>query len=440
MKVELIHPPHANSVDDRLDPPLGLLLIAAHLRREIPGIEVRVNDMSGPARPAIGHADVYGITSYCTSLSFTERLARSIRRQEPKAKIVVGGANPTAMPEAYAFADHVIVGAGERAMLSIIRGEVTDRIVRAAPVDQELMALFPAYDLVDLSSYHRTIDGAPSVPMLSARGCPYRCAFCGQGTMHRLYGTAKADPRQVFDHIRRVVDECGVRAINFQDDVFTLVRRRLYELLDLIGTLGIVFRCHGRAGADNEEVYERLAEAGCRQVAWGIESGSQRMLDLMRKRAKVRDNRNVIRWAKKYGIISRAFFVIGFPGETAETMEETRRFIAEADPDQYFVSNFVPYPGTPVWENPERYGISRMSLDLDQYYQVGADGTGGLTIDTKWLSRAEFRELELSFRGWLRENKPRRGPLLDYERDLEAGQEERIDLAEFYGGLSEWMT
>lgn len=139
----------------------------------------------------------------------------------------------------------------------------------------------------------------------------------------------------------------------------------------------------------------------------------------MIKGAKIKDNYNVIEWAKKYGIVSRAFFVIGFPGETADTLEETRKFIVDADPDQYFVSNFVPYPGTPVWDNPEKYGITWMSRDFDQYYQVGKDGTGGLTVDTLWLSRAEFRILEVAFRTWLKENKPRRGCLLDYEKKME---------------------
>jgi anaerobic magnesium-protoporphyrin IX monomethyl ester cyclase len=417
MLVELIHPPHPNSTDDRLDPPLGLLLLASYLREHVPGITVRVNDMSGDANRSPGEADFYGVTSYCTSMRFTRKLAMLV-----KGNLIVGGANPSAIPDAYHFAKHVVIGPGEVALASIVSGKTKDRVVIGGPVDA---GLFPAFDLVDLNSYHRRINGLPSVPILTSRGCPYHCAFCGLDLMHGLSGSLFSTPQQVVDMVQRVIDDCGVRAINFQDDIFTLNRKRLFQLLDLLVPLNIVFRCHGRAGTDNEEVYKRLAESGCKQVSWGIESGSQQILDRMHKQVTVQENHDVIQWAKKYGITARAFFVIGFPGETEETLEETKRFIINADPDQYFVSNFIPYPGTPVWKSPQDFGVVRISKDFDQYYQVGKDGTGGLTIDTQWIRRADFRRLELEFRAWLRENKPRRGCLLDYEKDLEGGEEEQ---------------
>jgi radical SAM superfamily enzyme YgiQ (UPF0313 family) len=135
----------------------------------------------------------------------------------------------------------------------------------------------------------------------------------------------------------------------------------------------------------------------------------------MNKQVKVQDNYNVIKWAKKYGITSRAFFIFGFPGETKDTIEETKRFIENSDPDQIFVSSMVPYPATDVGDNPEKYGISNMSKDYNQYYQVSKDGTGGITIDTEWLSKEEFRELELNFREWTKQ-RPMRGFLQDYEK------------------------
>ena len=138
------------------------------------------------------------------------------------------------------------------------------------------------------------------------------------------------------------------------------------------------------------------------------------MLDCMKKQVKVQDNYNVIQWAKKYGIVSRAFFMIGFPGETRETLEETKRFIEESDPDQYFVSNFVPYPGTDVYDNPGDYGITNLSKDYDQYFQVSKDGTGGLTIDTEWLTKEQFRDLELEFREWIK-TRSMRGEKQNYE-------------------------
>ena len=407
MKVVLIHPPHPNSTDDRLDPPMGLLYIAAHLEKH-GDTAVEIVDLSGRTHWNIPYADIYGITAYVATLEITEKISRECRNVNPKAKIVIGGAHATARPNDFPYADKVVQGYGEEPMLLM-----TGRI---GSVD---LFEFPSYHLTDIKSYSRRIDGKPSLPYLTSRGCPFKCAFCGLASMHES-GCHMAKPSVVGRQIRRIKDEFGIDRINFQDDIFTMNKFRLFRILELIKPLGIRFRCMGRAGYDTEETYERLADAGCEQVAWGIESGSQYILDRMGKKSTVQDNKNVVAWAKKYGIVSRAFFIIGFPGETKETMEETKRFIEESDPDQYFVSNFVPYPGTDVGDNPGKYGIKNMSSDYSQYYQVSKDGTGGLTIDTEWLTRQEFRDLELEMRAWLK-SRPMRGQVQDYESSFREG-------------------
>jgi radical SAM superfamily enzyme YgiQ (UPF0313 family) len=402
MKVLLIHPPHPNSTDDRLDPPMGLLYIASHL--EANGINVDVLDLSGQSDWTIPFADVYGITSYIATLDITEQIASQCKASNPRAKVIVGGAHATVRPQDFPYADKVVQGYGEGPML--------DLCGRQAPVD---LFRFPAFHKVDLESYSRLIDGKPSVPFLTSRGCPFKCSFCGLAQMHNINGRYHMMESDTAErHFRHIKNELGIDRLNFQDDIFTMNRPRLFKILESVKELSFRFRCMGRAGYDIEETYEKLAEAGCGQIAWGIESGSQYMLDRMRKEIKVQDNHNVIKWAKKHGIVSRAFFMIGFPGETRETIEETKRFIEESDPDQYFVSNFVPYPGTEVADNPEWYGITNMSYDYSQYFQVSKDGTGGCTIDTEWLSKEQFRELELEFRAWIK-TRTMRGAKQNYE-------------------------
>ncbi len=419
MIVELIHPPHANSTDDRLDPPLGLLLIASYLKKYQPDVFVYVTDLSGlsPKDWNIGFADVYGVTVYAPSLTISKEIIKRCKEKNPKAIIVVGGAMPSAMPQLFDV-DHVVIGEGEQPMKLLI--EALKRKASYPKVGicvTNTPFLFPAYELIDFRSYHRTINKVKSLPYLSSRGCPYRCSFCGLNQMHEISRVRFAEPEVVYEHLKRI-KEMGIGAVNFQDDIFTMKRDRLFKILDLIKPLDLKFRCHGRAGLDDERVYEKLAEAGCVMVSWGIESGSQWMLDRMNKQVTVMENFQVIQWAKKYGLTSRAFFVIGFPGETKETLDETRRFIAHSQPDQYFVSNFIPYPKTDVAQNPKKHGITEMSENFDDYYQVCEDGTGGLTIDTEWLSRSQFRELELELRQWLKENMEMKGDILDYEQTL----------------------
>jgi radical SAM superfamily enzyme YgiQ (UPF0313 family) len=433
ISVQLIHPPHPNSTEDRLDPHLGLLLIASYLRDFLGVGEVTVNDLSGIDEEdwKVDEADIYGLTVYATTLALTDKIARVCKEKNRNSIVVVGGAHPSCLPASPEFMsnpdiDLVVIGEGEIPMANIVRRRLRNasvpsidgKIIPAASEPFDYF-LFPSFDLIDVTSYHRTVGGERSLPFLTTRGCPFSCSFCGLSKMHELGRRVRfCPPKMAYEHILRIKTEFGINAINFQDDQFTLNRPRLFEMLDMIKDLGIKFRCHGRAGYDNEEVYKKLSEAGCVQVAWGIESGSQEILNRMNKRVKVQDNYNVIEWAKKYGITSRAFIIIGFPGETRETLEETKEFIKRADPDQVFVSSMVCYPGTDVWNNPVKYGITNLDTDFSQYYQVGRDGLGGLSFDTEWLSKQEFRELEIKFRTWIQENVRFRGSLLDYEKVL----------------------
>lgn len=430
MKIVLIHPPHPNSTDDRLDPPLGLLYISSYLKQY--GINVEIKDLSEKYLSTehsifknksskildidcIPFADIYGIVVYISSIDITKQIVSFCRSINPNCKIVVGGAHPSSCPYDFPYVDHVVVGAGEVAMYDIITGVIQAHIIIGTEPDNYF--LFPSYDLIDPHSYHRKIEGNISLPILTSRYCPFKCSFCGLSKMHKLGNTVRMDsPENVYYNIKRIKDDFGIDRINFQDDIFTLNPDRLFKILDLIKPLNIKFRCMGRAGYDTEQTYEKLSEAGCSDIAWGIESGSQYILDRMNKQVKVRDNYNVIQWAKKYGITSRAFFIIGFPGETVNTIEDTKKFIELSDPDQYFVSSFIPYPGTDVGDNPSKYGIINKSLDYNQYFQISKNGLGGLTIDTEWLSKNDFRDLEIQFREWINKREMR-GSLQDYEKE-----------------------
>lgn len=422
LTIELIHPPHPSAIEDRLDAPLGLLYIASIL--ESHGYNVRVNDFSGTPQEAwqVGWADIYGVTTYATSIQPSKKIARLCKDKNRNCKVVVGGAHPTAVPERMdSIFDIVVIGEGELAFLEIANDFPDNRRYYQKTIERNLdLYPNPAYHLVDLYSYKRTIKGKTSLTMLTSRGCPYRCAFCGLAKHHQV--VKLRSPEAVVKEISYLKDKYGIEKYNFQDDTFTLNKKRLHRLLDLLKPLNIGFRCHGRAGLDRKEDYVRLKEAGCELIAWGIESGSQKILDRMNKQVTVADNENVIRWAEEAGITSRAFFIIGFPSENRKHIEETKRFIERADPDQYFVSNFIPYPGTDVWNNPEKYDVTWINQDFSNYFQIDGTGFGGINIETKSLTKKDFRKLEIDFRNWINRRK-RRGSLLEYEKALEANHQ-----------------
>lgn len=417
LTIELLHPPHPESIEDRLDAPLGLLYIAANLRKH--GHEVRINDLSGIPQDEwkIGMADIYGTTMYAPTMAVSEQIAHMCKERNPAAKVVAGGAHPTAIPEEISSDFDIIgVGEGEEIMVDIARDYPDNKRVYRKPLEHDLDKYpNPAYDLIDPFSYKRTLGGEMALTILTSRGCPYRCSFCGLADHHKT--VKKRSPEKVAEEIRFLKERYGIAKFIFQDDTFTINKKRLEEMLDLIRPLEIGFKAHGRSGNDSAEDYRRLRDAGCETIAWGIESGSQKMLDLMNKRTTVRKNEEVIQWAKDAGLISRAFFVLGFPGEDQRTIEETQRFIERTDPDQYFVSNFVPYPGTDVWNHPEKYGVTKIYTNFEEYYQVNGTGFGSRKIETKNLSSEEFEKMEREFRNWINQRQ-QRGKLQEYEKKL----------------------
>ena len=414
--VELIHPPHFESSEDRLDAPLGLLYIASNLEKE--GYNVRVNDLSGckPPEWRIGKADIYGITLYAPTIAVSEQIAKICKKTNHKSKNVVGGAHPTAMPDQMSeVIDIVCIGEGEEAFLEIAKDYPNNKRFYQKVLDKNLDNYpNPAYPLVDLFSYKRNFGGAQAITILTSRGCPYRCSFCGLADHHKIM--KRRSPENVAQEIQEIQAKYGINKFNFQDDTFTVNKKRLHKMLDLFGPLNIGFRAHGRSGLDTPEDYIKLKKAGCEVVAWGIESGSQKMLDLMNKQTTVKKNEEVIKWAKDAGLITRAFFILGFPGETKETVEETKEFIEKVNVDQYFVSNFVPYPGTDVWNNPEKYGILKINKNFEKYFQVDKTGFGSRNIEMDNMTLEEFQEIERDFRKWIGKREMR-GSLQDYEKN-----------------------
>jgi radical SAM superfamily enzyme YgiQ (UPF0313 family) len=349
-------------------------------------------------------------------MDITKKIADLCWLKNHNSKIIIGGAHATQAPQDFPYADYIVQGPGELAVGKIVRGETLERVIHGEwPED---LFILPAYDLIEMDSYSYKVGGKPAMPVLTTRGCPYKCAFCGLTTVHKNQAKVRqATAQEAYEQFKYLKDTYGIENFAVQDDMFTFGKKRFKELTELIKPLGIHYRCHGRAGYDNEETYRLLAESGCTMVAWGIESMDQSILDRMNKKCKVQDQINVARWARKYGITSRAFLIIGFPGETRETIENTKRGITDADFDQSFVCSFIPFPGTDVANNPEKYGITYIDPDFDKYFIVDENGNGGITIDTEWLSREEFAVIGEDFRKFMK-SRPFRGPTQDYEKSI----------------------
>ncbi|MDD5557267.1 MAG: radical SAM protein [bacterium] len=374
-------------------PLLGLGYLAAYLRRS--GLEVRIADAKferlgldailGRARefrPAL-----LGITAMTHEVVRASRIAAAAKEALPGLATVIGGPHVTALPaetlaEFPAF-DAAVYGEGEETLLELagavrrggglssIRGIAfrdggAVRTTPPRPWREDIDGLpFPAWDLYP---------PAPEYQIFSSRGCPYRCSFC----MRVLGDTVRS--RSVGNVVREfewVTETYRPREISFSDEVFTLDERRTAAVCDLLIEKGLHRRvrwfANARANCLSRPLYRKMREAGCVRVGVGIESGNPEILARIHKGITLEKARRMVRMCREEGLDTAAFFIIGHPGETRETIRQTIAFARELNPTSVAFGIMVPYPGTEIAALASRGEggyrlISHDWSDYDKYF------------------------------------------------------------------------
>jgi len=383
-KIYFINPPSPYLINDASYPPSGLMYLAAAV--EPFGHEVKIVDLAGNPRwkETVSNldADLFGITCVTPNV----KVVREISLLLPKGKpIVIGGVHPTFLPQdtlEQIRCDAIVQGEGEIVIKKLIhdleqgnlKRTYRGRLVPVAAIPK------PARHLVTLSKY--SPGGQSTTPIYTSRGCPYRCNFCSKITA-QTYRTFPLE--RVLDEMEEVM-KFGYRSILFGDDDIGIQPDRLKNMLKAIMPLRVNFRLNQDARQIDEEMLIFAAKAGCSEISFGIESGSQKMLDLMNKHTTVEANRRAILETKKHGIKAKAYFVVNFPGEDERTIIETLKFVEETKPDKWLLSSFAPLPGSDTFRRPRHYGITWMSSAWEDYYLVGTDGQFKPCFETKELT------------------------------------------------------
>jgi len=222
------------------------------------------------------------------------------------------------------------------------------------PLIQDLDALpFPARHIVKSDSYREAVfTGRRCTTIVSSRGCPYQCIFCLWP--RTMYGRKfrKRSPENVVDEVQHVVDEYGVDEIYFDDDCLTLDKNRLIKICREIvrRNIDVKWMCQARVNNADQEILKAMKKAGCHYIKYGVESGSQEMLDAMKKGITLEQVREAFKLTRKVGIKTQAFFLLGLPWETPETVKETIEFAKEIKPDSAQFAVVVPHPGTELYD------------------------------------------------------------------------------------------
>lgn len=369
-----------------IEEPLGLAYIAAVL--EEAGHKVRIMDCiaekidQNTFRKEIEKSgtDFVGITALTPMISKTYDAVRIINEACPDIPVSIGGPHVGAMIninrheqifENNCHIDIAIYGEGEYTMLDIVErmkkgksiedveGTIVNkdgRIILNEPrkAIEHLDELpFPARHLLPEGVYIPTPSSYKKLPvksMISSRGCPFQCIFCDKS----VFGSKVRfrSPENVVDEMELLVDKYKANEIRFWDDNFTLKEDQVEKICNEIKNRGVdvIWSCFGRVNTVNAEMLKNMKRSGCWQIDYGVESGNNDVLRFIKKGFTKEQVVNTFRLTREAGINIRAFFILGLPTETVDTVKETIEFSKVCDPDMAVFYLPQAYPGTELFE------------------------------------------------------------------------------------------
>jgi len=372
------------------DPPLGLAYLAANLRKNQISVEIVDADamrlsfddiVNFIAEKTPRYVGITAVTLYIYSAA---QLAHKIKQKNKEIVTILGGVHLTAAPretmEKFPQFDIGIVGEGETTFLELIQAlndktnlntingliyrfngeiiftqprELNYNLDSYPPPAWDLIPGFPQnYPVPPYSMYN-----SPSCSLVTSRGCGRRCIFCFQGTMGRNLRFHNAE--YVLNIIKHLYYHYGIRDLRFVDDQFLANKNRTEKICNMLikEDLDLTFSCMTRIDTINPHRLRLLKRAGCRQINFGIESGSQQILDLIKKDIKLEDVFQTVKWTKEEGIRTLGYFMIGFPTETEKTIRESIAFAKKLPLDDINYFLLTPFPGTELYHTAHQYGI-----------------------------------------------------------------------------------
>lgn len=386
MRICLISPPYASAVESVIgtsSPPIGLAYLASMIRskHDVKIVDANIlgyglEDVRRELKSF--YPDIVGITSTTPSIYEAYRVAEIAKEVREDCTVVIGGPHATFLPEETMIEcndiDVVVKGEGEETFRELVdtieRGEPLDEVrgitfrrggkivdtgLRAFIMDIDRLP-FPSLDLLPVERYE--LQGVKYLPIISSRGCPFKCSFCASS---RLFGGCwrGRNPEKVVEEIRLAYEKYRIRNIEFADDTFTLNNKRVVRICDEImrEKLDILWGASSRVDTINRGLAQKMKRAGCWIIYLGIESASQKILDSIGKRITINQIVRAVKALKDAGIQTLGSFIIGFPEETLETAEKTISFAKKLGLDYAQFSILTPYPGTPIYEYANKNGL-----------------------------------------------------------------------------------
>jgi len=398
MKIVFVQPKSCLFAEGHLWEPVSFGYLISYAKQFYPDNEYVVRSAKffndGEILSECEDADLVGFTATSPQIYHAGDLSQKIK--VPK---IFGGAHPTIDPDD-AFrrgADIVVKGEGEVAFKKILDNpkQALQQRVFQEPLIKNLDSLpFPDRQAIQQQRYFELTlqnDGVKIASINSSRGCPYDCTFC---TSKALWGRKVRfrSAGNIVSELEELVD-LGLEHLKFSDDTFTSKKERVYEFCKIKterGLENVPWSCNARVNTVDYHVLKAMKEAGCAELWFGVESGSQKVLDALKKGITIDQVRTAFKHSRALGIRTRGYFMIGNETETREDIEETARFIEELSPDMVGVSINTPFPGSQRYKEKALQGIDWRKVDL--YTDV--EGIGQQVWGNEYLSGQELKELQ----------------------------------------------
>ena len=382
--VMLINPYDENAVKNALGfitPPLNLMYLASSLEEKSYSVKIIDDDLLQKGYENVSkqaeklNPQLVGVTATTSTIKSALKYLELIKNILPESLTVIGGPHTTFMPyETLKNSDNldvVVIGEGEETMVDladhatqniedindvngIVYRDLKDgnlRTTEKRPLIKDLDKLpFPARHLVPFDSYGVSQEQTGGI--ITSRGCVYNCNYCSSSLIMGKKFRSRS-PGNVVDEIEELIDTYHINDIGFMDDTFMLNKKRASDIADEIKArdLDLTFVASSRVDRVDKSLLENLKNSGLKTIYYGVESGSQRILDLMKKGITLKNVEDAVKMAKDVNLEVLTSFILGYPGETEEDMNTTIDFSTKLDSDYCQYSILTPFPGTPIYKD-----------------------------------------------------------------------------------------
>lgn len=391
-------------------PPLGIMYLAAMCKRE--GYSVKMIDAESEGldldksieKIVLEKPKVLGISVMTPQIIQALEISKKIKKSLPDVKIVLGGAHINSVgKEVFSFSedvDFLIYGEGEYTFLDLIKnidkgdyskisgliwkknGEVIVNPPRELIEDLDKLP-FPDLDMLNLDLYKVPYSQHPrTISIICSRGCVYRCLFCDAYKTHGRKFRLRS-PKNIVDEIERDYKKYHINDFSIRDSTFLFDKKWVSEICDEIlkRELKISWRCNSRVDTLDYEILKKMKKSGCHVIGIGVESGSQEVLNRIRKGITIKQIIDSFKILDKSGIQTIGFFMIGNPGDNPQTVRQTINLAKLINPDFAHFSVCTPFPNTDLYD----WALDTGALKNRQWYMKKVDKWMGYHLQLGYL-------------------------------------------------------